>query len=173
MDGILHFSELRITQDGLRNRSQLDAMIEFVKRGGIFTRDVITEYLHSSRLVGVNEFEDGRKFVHDGHHRLVAIKLSGVRDFLYPEEYFITKLPYARYTKANFSNGWYTPFDPRTHVRVCDFGVFKDQVIDLANDSPEQAIEFIEANRTVYLRERTARHEEIESLIRTEIFEII
>lgn len=146
----MKINNLIVTQNGLRNLEQVKSMIYFVRDDGIFDRHVI-----KNKLIAINVFEDGKHYIHDGHHRVAAVYLSGKRDHLYQEEYFITHLPYIRYIEANFDNNWYTPFDPRTHLRLLDFFDFKNNVIALANDCREKAIEYIAANSSEYLVPRS------------------
>jgi len=160
----LKINDLCPMQDALRE--DVDTMVEFVRAGSIFSQEVICSYLHrpNANLIGITRFEDGRYYLHDGHHRVAAIWLSGVRDFLYEEEFFVKELTYARYMKHNFETGWVTPFDPRTQVRVSDFGAFKDYVWDLYSRNPADAAGYILQNQHQYTLPRLKRHHHIRGL---------
>ncbi len=57
---------LIIRQESLRNPEQLSEMILFINSGGSFTEKII-----------LSQFPDSKLVIHDGHHRLCAIYLSG------------------------------------------------------------------------------------------------
>lgn len=162
----MKIADLSLTQDGLRDYN-LSKMIDFVKSGGIYTQDILDRYNQylGSNLIIINRFEDGRLFLHDGHHRVSSIYLSGERDFLYDEEIQYIDYKYANFVKPNFKNGWYTPFDPRTHVRIPDFFKFKEHVMQMAAHDPNTAIEYIFDNQDSYLLPRTQKHDNITGIL--------
>lgn len=129
---MLPIDSLFIMQNGIRDADQIVKMIEFVKSGGIFNETTLRANNNRQSsvtppLVKITRFEDGLLAVHDGFHRTFSVWYAG-RQFLLPEEYQIEDWTYAAYLEINFRNGWYTPFDPRTEVRLPDFGNFKKQV---------------------------------------------
>lgn len=101
--GKIPISELVVTQFGYRADSQVEAMIYFVSHGGEFS---------ATPKVALFELDDGRLYIHDGHHRSMAIYLSG-RDCLLPTEYVLTKNTFAALQSVNFDVGYVTPYDPR------------------------------------------------------------
>jgi len=166
----MKINDLQITQDGLRTYD-LAEMVAFVKSGGIFTQKVLDDYNSCSgnNLIMLNRFEDGRFFLHDGHHRVAAIWLAG-RDFIYPEELGgFTDYVYARYGRPNFDRGWYTPFDPRTQVRIPDFFDFKEEVRRMAVEDPARAVSYIMGHRDRYTVPRTEKHDHISGILPTSI----
>lgn len=153
------------TQDGLRSLVLVENLIKFIISGGIFDQVSLSAIDNNANLITLNRFEDGQVFIHDGHHRVAAIWLSGVRDVLLPQEITYSDFTYDRYNRANFSNGWYTPFDPRTHVRVPDFFQFRNHIKILSEKDPQQAIEYIKLNKSSYLRDRKLRHNHISGIL--------
>jgi hypothetical protein len=147
---------LMVMQNGIRDFKQMPAMIEFVRNGGIWTKDALnlfSNHVHN-KLINIPSFPDGLEAIHDGHHRAVATVLAG-RDFLYDEEYNSYAWDYPDYTEPSFEHGWVTPHDPRTHVRTADFWPFKDKVLKLATTDLRAAREYIEKNKHLYLVPRT------------------
>lgn len=119
-------------------------MIEHVSSGGQWTIEYLQVYCKKEKLkkpsplIQIREFEDGRRYIHDGHHRCVATWLGGRRT-LFPEEYVLTACTYDYYWEVNHGNGWYTPFDPRRHQRLADFDVFKQEARQKFVDDPDNA----------------------------------
>jgi hypothetical protein len=146
------------SQNDVRNVSQVARMIAYVRAGGLFTKEAMLEFSVTNevrpnpQLVAVTEFPDGMLMIHDGNHRSSAIWLGG-RGYLADGEYFIKKMTYAHYLEINLQAGWYTPFDPRTEIRLCDFGTYKKKVRELSA-FPEKATAFIVENRAMYCAPR-------------------
>jgi hypothetical protein len=152
--------DLRLTQDGFRlNCEQFVEMLSFVESGGYYNAAALAAHNPKrTSLIAITEFEDGNRFIRDGMHRAATIYLAGreLRD----DECFIEPMPYSDYVFANLQNGWYTPFDPRTHVRVPDFFAFK-QSVQAMIDAGSDPSEYIERNRALYCVPRSAKHESI------------
>jgi hypothetical protein len=155
----LILDELIVTQHHLRYpREQIEDMVCFMVGGGRWTRAYLDEYarikkIRPSPLIQVSVFEDGKKYLHDGHHRGVATVL-GERLFFDDDEFEIRKWTYAEYLEINFAVGWVTPFDPRTHVRHADFGKWKKAIQEVALSDPARAVKMIEEQRSSYLLPR-------------------
>ena len=155
----IDISKILVMQDQLRHTAQVAGMIDFVMGGGFWTEDVLKAYAHSKNLkracplMEIIRFPDGHLMVHDGHHRIVAIYL-GERDFLRNDEYVFKDWTYEDYLNINFANKWVTTFDPRDHIRIPDIGNFKKTALDLAATDEKAAIEFIEQNKSSYIRPR-------------------
>lgn len=81
-----------------------------------------------------NRFEDGRIAIRDGHHRLQVLAALGRTHLSVPDEIRLENLTYAQYREVDFSQGWVTPFDPRTEVRLAQLGGFK-KLIQLLRQS--------------------------------------
>lgn len=156
----LNFKDIWVTQDGLRNVAQLPDMVEFAVMGGRFDRKSLDQWktlhpeFHSGDLIRLVQFEDGKLFVADGHHRMVALSLAR-RGWLYDNEYFISEWRYEDYLSINFEVKWVTPFDPRTHIRRPDYFEFKKKVYELRAESEEEATQFIRSNLDLYAIERS------------------
>lgn len=125
-------------QNSLRNPEQLPEMIEFVRLGGIFTKEVLSlfpkkklektsELLKIDSLIKIVRFEDGSLYVHDGLHRATAIWIAG-RTYLDPREFVLENWKYDYYLEININENWFTPFDPRKEVRINDILVYKNMV---------------------------------------------
>lgn len=128
--GNFPLDRLRTMQSDLRHWDTIQEMAVFVRNGGFWTLDYLKEYselnnlTRVSPLIAITKFEDGEYYLHDGHHRCVATWL-GDRNFLREDEYVLTEWTYDYYTEFAPHNNWFTPFDPRTHVRTPDFAQFK------------------------------------------------
>jgi hypothetical protein len=152
---MLNLNNLLIMQNGVRNPKQIQDMIEFVKKGGIWTQDVLHGYaeknnLRPSPVMEISLFPDNTLMIHDGHHRAIAVNLAG-RKFLYDEEYIIRKWSYEEYSEVNFESKWVTPFDPRTHLRAADISYLKNNAMDIYKKSgAELAHQFILENKNKF-----------------------
>lgn len=117
----MKIDDLLITQNDFRNFENVRSMAEDVRKGKIF---------HDRyKLITILQTEDGLKWVTDGHHALGSLVLGG-RPALYSNEYHLIPMTYAMLNSINWLKGWITPFDPRTHVRLADFHVFKEEVLN-------------------------------------------
>jgi hypothetical protein len=158
---LLDISLLNITQNLLRDINQISEMVDFVKSGGKFTRDSISEYHNKSGinngyvdLIEIARFEDGKLFVRNGHHRAVAIYLGG-RNEIDESEYHITDWKYSDFSDINFTTGWVTPFNVATHVRISDLANFKRNVGGILRYcGPDAARQFIRENSKLYCEQK-------------------
>ncbi len=138
----INIHTLQITQHGLRNVNQLGNMTEFVRRGGYFSRNALLAFHvdmkleHKPALMHIADIE-GQLFIHDGHHRAMAIYLSG-RSLIFDREFTLRQYTWEDYTKVNLANRWYTPFDPRTHVRMTDLSDFRNMIAKAKGDEELQ-----------------------------------
>lgn len=155
---MLSVDEILVTQRKIRNREQLDNMVQFVKSGGFFTPNCLSK--HKSRgktspLIEITMFEDGKYFLHDGHHRAASIVIGG-RDFIDSIEYRIRVFKYDNYLSPNLAAEWWTPFDPRTEVRLSDMSEYKTLMHQLINRNAEtdEVLETIERNKHLYTEAR-------------------
>ena len=132
-------------QNDLRNWDKMNEMISFVKEGGFWTQECLQQYSFKNNLnrnpplIAISKFEDNIDYLHDGTHRCVATWLGG-REFLIPEEFKITSWFYEDYLKIAPQNNWYTPFNPKTHVRTADFSKFKIEAKDRFDKDQKEAI---------------------------------
>lgn len=159
---------LEVTHNDLRRHDVICEMIEHVANGGFWNAEALAEYIsknprHAGRvspLIQLSQFEDGRIFIHDGHHRSVSICLAG-RTFLHDSEYVLTKWKYVDYTEISHKNGWYTPFDPRVHCRTPNFAKFKveakQKFIDLNGADEEPVHQWILGNANIFCEPRRIR----------------
>jgi len=165
-----NINDFFITQNGLRNLKALPDMIRYVRNGGIYNLETISKFSEKSvPLIAITRFEDGREAIHDGHHRVASIWLSGTRDFLYDDEYIVKEMTYDYYNELGFPVGWVTPFDPRTHVRLCDFKNFKAKAVELYKAGKvDEATKFVAENQSLYLMPRTLKHDHISGVLTME-----
>ena len=130
-------SSLSVTQNKIRDIAQLEKMILFVQSGGFFTKNCLEKHSNKdnriSPVIEITSFEDGKLFIHDGHHRATAIVLGG-REFLDTTEYRIRNYSYNDYINANLSADWITPFNPLTEVRLADTSEYKHVIRNVDND---------------------------------------
>ena len=135
---MLNTDDLIVTQESIRDEGKLERMLSFltVNGGKTWTMEIMQWYCKEHpgekdpSLIVITEFEDGTRFIHDGHHRVLAALIAG-RNFLSDLEYVIWKFKYSQYMEINFDKGFVTPFDPRTEVRLADFGNFKKNAMEL------------------------------------------
>jgi len=166
MSNKLFVFHMGITQCNIRNLDQIPAMIEHVQSGGYFDDKSLEEYaskmnIRKAPIMEIAEFEDGKKMIHNGHHRAISIWLGG-RDFFTEDEFYIKPWTYADYedivTHDSDGNwmGWVTPFDVRTESRVCDLSSFKRKVKDIHEGiNEEEAIDYINKNKHQYAKKKT------------------
>ena len=153
----IELSKLWVSQDGLRDLSQLPAMIEFVQNGNFWTDEnlslfALTNNIRKAATIEIAEFPDGQLMIHDGHHRCIS-KLLGGSLYLREDEFHIKKWQYSNYQNLNLKNSWFTPFDPKTEVRKAEFKEFKDKVLLLMKNE-DIARKFILENKSMYAKTR-------------------
>jgi len=130
----------------LRNLDQVADMIELVAGGSFFSRTNLDYFAQSkgmkpSPLIKIAVFEDGKEYIHDGHHRLYAI-FSGGRNYLHESEFVVERWKYQDYLEINLDQRWYTIFDPRIEVRIENIYNFKRVIEDLlAQKVPYRIVE--------------------------------
>jgi hypothetical protein len=154
----LPLADLWVMQQSIRNTKQIDPMVEFVATGGRWTKEELE--LHSkihgrvAYPIYITRFPDGMKMIHDGHHRAVSTFL-GERKFLGEGEYVVRDWTYESYSQIAFERNYVTPFDPRTEVRLNDFGGFKVEVMKrYQNTGPEATTRFINNHRHLFCEPR-------------------
>ena len=157
-DGRLQLDTLGIMHDEIRHMHQVVEMARLVRAGLLWTRDVLRAYADAhgmpmAPLIAIARFPDGWMMIRDGHHRCLATYLGG-RAYLRHDEYRIEEYTYEMYAQINFVAGFVTPFDPRTEVRIPDFGSFRQEALRLYACSPEAAVAFIRQNKLRYAHPR-------------------
>lgn len=173
---MVKISGLIVTHNDLRNPASLPEMIRYVGQGGFWTETDLASFSKSQRLgrtsplIQLSRFEDDLIYLHDGHHRTAATYLGG-RDYLRDDEYHISDWRYSDYELLSHEKGWYTPFDPRTHVRTPDFGYFKHEarqrfldgasVEDVAKWIADNEARYREPRRFFVLRELASRYRDL------------
>jgi hypothetical protein len=161
---MLGIDTLTVTHNELRSGLAVHAMATYVRDGGVYDKAALARYARTCLLEGpspsiqIARFEDGRLFIHDGHHRVVSCLLGG-RHVLYDEEFEIAECVYEKYMTFCLEKGWYTPFDPRTQVRVPDLTAFKSEVMRryARDEPPARIIEWILRNSHLYQEPRRIR----------------
>ena len=122
---------LLITQNGIRNKPQITSMTDFVESGGFFTAESMLEFIGKPQpLIAISRFPDGLEYIHDGHHRALAMYLGGRRE-MHNDEYEVSEWSYDQYVNPNFALRFLTPFDPRKEIRLFDFGEYRKQIHQL------------------------------------------
>ena len=157
-DGRVQLDTLGIMHDEIRHVHQVVEMARLVRAGLFWTRDVLRAYADAhgipvAPLIAIARFPDGWMMVRDGHHRCLATYLGG-RAYLRHDEYRFEAYTYEMYAEINFKAGFVTPFDPRTEVRLPDFGSFRQEALRLYARSSEAAVKFIRQNKFRYARPR-------------------
>ena len=151
---MLKLSEIHVTQSSVRNWQRVLDMIDFVRQGGIFTSEHVERYHQDESvfpLVKIKQMPDGNYYLHDGHHRALALYFGG-RDHFLPEEYTLHAWPsYESFMEPNFAVGWVTPLDIRQEVRHPDIVPFKSLVLSLPE---EQRLAYIQAHKSSYCQPR-------------------
>ena len=151
---MLKLSEIHVTQNSVRNWQRVVDMISFVESGGAFTPEHVERYHQDETtfpLVKIKRMPDGALYLHDGHHRALALYFGGREHFL-PEEYTLHEWPsYESFMETNFKVGWVTPLDIRLEVRHPDIVPFKTAVLGLPVS--EQAT-YNANNKHLYCQER-------------------
>jgi hypothetical protein len=141
-------ADLKVMQADLRHWDHMKDMVAYVKQGGFWTPEYLAEYSKEKKLprispvIAISRFEDGTDFLHDGHHRCVATWLGG-REYLRTDEYQLTHWVYDDYLEIAPHNNWYTPFNPKTHVRTADFAKFKAEAKERFNTDPKEAVDWL------------------------------
>ncbi|HEX6985217.1 MAG TPA: hypothetical protein VF170_07560, partial [Planctomycetaceae bacterium] len=99
---MIFLADLWVTQNDLRDWRQVEEMVRFARDGGTWTAATLSEFAEAHHLrrvspvIQISRFEDGRAYVHDGHHRAVSTHLSG-RGHLRSDEYELTDWRYEHY----------------------------------------------------------------------------
>lgn len=179
----MDINTLGIIQDELRNVKQIGAMVRGVREGKVFDAWTLSAWKmpepvvpRHDLLMELAHFPDGEYYIHNGHHRAVAIFLAG-RDHLLPEEYYVKEWEYSDYNDIVFLNpddtwrGYVTPFDVKTETRIADFGPHKDNVYsmyyskyDVPVDNDERIREYILSPLGVSQYKREKRRFSVEEL---------
>ncbi len=159
----IEVADLIVTQNGLR--FPIDELIVQVESGIAFDDDILQSFgmtYQEGRIsprIQLSQFEDGKIYIHDGHHRCTAICVAG-RKFLYRAEYELKEWTYRDYYEPAYHNNWYLPFDPRTEVRHANLNYAKayvqGRVSDIKNGfwEPKQLQDFLLRNSNLYKIDR-------------------
>lgn len=162
----MNLNDLIVTQDSVRNERQIPPMAEFVRSGGLFTQEKMSDFAKNypdlaskytpPPLMKISKTEDGVLYLVDGHHRAISIFLSE-RTELDPSEYVVRDWTYQDYLDIVFLYpdggwmGWVTPMDLKTEVRWPDISDFKDRVKSVYYEQGQaKAEEYILANKYYY-----------------------
>lgn len=123
----MFINDLYPTQEGLRHH--IGDMLRFA-RVGIFNKEAIKRHhANSCKLIQLHKM-GGTIFIHDGHHRIKAIWLSG-RTELHPAEYELEQLSLEDYLDINFDCGWVTPYNPHLYLRISDLSSYKESIMKI------------------------------------------
>lgn len=159
----MQIQDLLVSQSALRNPKHLPSMIEYIKDGGYWTIEYLNHYaekynLKSPSLISITRFENGILMIHDGHHRVTAT-VRGGRTKLDESEYKIVDMKLDDYRYPVPENGWITPFDPLTEVRIPDLTDYRELVQKLKNDDRYGQIDpkWIKVLKPLYATQRLVR----------------
>ena len=153
---VINLDNLYVTQSSIRNWDRVVRMIDFVRNGGIFTNEFIQQYHNDESSINhqpmkIKIMPDDKHFLHDGHHRAIALWIAGRKE-LYPEEYTTHNWPsYESFSEVNLSVGWVTPLDIREEIRYPDVVPFKERVLMLPC---EDQLDYIMAHKSEYCHPR-------------------
>lgn len=127
---------LIVTQNGLRNISQLGAMTSYISAGGKFTHESLLTFAHCKNLSVAPLIHiarvDYKYYIHDGHHRILALFRAG-RNYLKSDEYEVADYTHSEYAELGLARGWYTPFDLINECRLPNFKDYKTHIRELVN----------------------------------------
>ena len=152
----MFINDIIVTQEALRNTDQITPMKELVARGDVFSVGKLAEYNPNSiKLIELYELEDGKIYCHNGHHRIFSIFQAG-RTFLYKDEFVLSKAKYSWFEECNPWDGWYTPYDLRTQVRLADLRAYKMRAAFALEEmlDPKGIFEWIERRWHEYATDR-------------------
>jgi|SRR5579862_2367371 len=144
-----HIAQIPITQNGVRDLHKLKNMIAFVRSGGIFNDEYLSENHNSDwakNRISIARLEDGAEYFHDGHHRLLSVWLAG-REYLYDDEVEYFDITYAHYHEVNFKTNWLTPFCLKTEIRLPNVHQFKSKVLEMPQNIAEK---WVRENRNMF-----------------------
>ena len=162
MDRLL-LESLNVTQDDLRDLDIIKHMITYIKNGGFWTKERLEQYSYKNKffrnspLIAISEFEDGMRFISDGHHRVVATYLGG-REYLTLDECNISFWNYKDYIEIAPENNWFTPFDPKIHVRTADFSKFKNEAKERFQKDAKEALNWLNDHFKDFRKPRTVNN---------------
>lgn len=151
---MIYLEDLTITQELLRNPQQLPKMVQLVKNGAAFDEEALRAHGSAEKLIEIAQFEDKHVFLHNGHHRCVAIWLGG-RFHLEDSEYYIKQWKYEDYDTISFDNQYYTPFDIVNEVRIQNLAPYKTFIKNIIHEfGEEMAYDVIWQAKPLYATER-------------------
>ncbi len=123
----MNYNDIIVTHNSLRDVETYFYFRERMRSGAGF--------LHRERPIYVIRTEDGLNYLTDGHHELTAAFAENVE---FPEAKIEVKhYTYDEINSINCDVGYFTPYDPRTHVRKNNFLWFKVAMQNILRDGPE------------------------------------
>lgn len=137
------------------------ALLAAARSGAVFDEALLRG--HESKrasLIGITRFEDGRLMIRDGLHRATAVMRARPGGLLAPSEYEIEELTYAMFLEPVFETMLLAPFDPRTEVRVADWGEYRDEMLRRIRED-DDPLGYYRANRQTYVEPRRPHHDSL------------
>jgi hypothetical protein len=129
-------------------------MVQWVKSGATFDEEALRAHGSTEKLIEIAQFEDKHIFLHNGHHRCVAIWLGG-RFQIEDSEYYIKQWKYEDYNRIGFENEYYTPFNIVNEVRIQNLAPYKMFIKSLIFEfGEEMAYDVIWQAKPLYATER-------------------
>jgi hypothetical protein len=155
----MRVSTLPVMHDGYRlSTAAMRQLVDHVRAGRRLDPSALAAHGREAVPVSITRFEDGRLMLRDGLHRATAVMLGRPGGTLDASELVIEDMTYEMFLAPALEAGLYTPFDPRTEVRVADFRAFKLEVERLRTGQGD-VLGYIAAHRAVYVRPRRPCHD--------------
>ncbi|MDI9325228.1 MAG: ParB/Srx family N-terminal domain-containing protein [Alphaproteobacteria bacterium] len=151
---LIPLEQILVTHNEIRNKDSVENLLLHTNNGIVLSESIVCKDDMCAKIILV-PIEKDKYLLHDGHHRVRAIHLSG-RTHLDPLEYRFENIPISIYNEINFEAKWVTPFDIYTEVRKKDFLAFKKRVFDIYTYSEKEARAFIYAHADEYKEPRRA-----------------
>ena len=113
------------------------------------------ESFYEGQIYGITD----RYYIHDGHHRIYAAWLCGIKELM-SCEYIMRDMSYEMYQDLNPAVGWVTPIDIKIHVRKPDFYHFKNAALAIYNKGNHgewdyECKQYVENHIDMYQEDRT------------------
>eukprot|EP01094_Clydonella_sp_ATCC50884_P007414 TRINITY_DN16593_c0_g1_i1.p2 TRINITY_DN16593_c0_g1~~TRINITY_DN16593_c0_g1_i1.p2 ORF type:complete len:231 (+),score=71.94 TRINITY_DN16593_c0_g1_i1:82-693(+) len=145
---------LVVTQSSVREPSLLPPMVEFVRGGGVFEGERGEKW--GGLVVLVRFVDDGRTYVFDGHHRVVACWLGRPdRCLLRREVLLVDGQSFATNRSIVWERGLVYPYEVQSEVRLPEYFAYRARVFELQREEGTAAAEeYIRASKHLYATAR-------------------
>lgn len=142
------YDDLIVTHNTLRKVETYNFFRKRLRETGLFMDRPVPIYAIQT--------EDGKLYLTDGHHEMTAAYAEGIT---FPiDKMCIQKYTYAEMNSINLSQGYVTPYNPRTHVRKDNFRWFKNAIQQIHESHKylgvEWAVKAVQDYPKFYLEDR-------------------